>query len=176
MIEQVTIGGTAIGGIAFAFYQAALSSGVAPATAQGAVLWLMVWCLNAHCLNSRSETRSVFRIPLANNPLLIVAVVGTQLLQLAVLAVPPLRDLLSMTALAPIDGIRLALAAILVLAVMEIYKLLTRVRARSAPRSRISRPGDGGSVDRMTPRPQPDRVALCPSATSTSCSSRARSR
>ena len=85
MIEQVMIGGTAIGGIAFVFYYAALSSGIAPATAQGAVLWLMVWCLNAHCLNSRSETRSVFRIPLANNPLLIVAVVGTQLLQLAVL-------------------------------------------------------------------------------------------
>ena len=126
MIEQVAIGGAAIGGIAFAFYHAALSSGVAPATAQGAVLWLMVWCLNAHCLNSRSETRSVFRIPLANNPLLIVAVVGTQLLQLAVLAMPPLRDLLSMTALTPIDGVRLALAAILVLAILELYKSVRR--------------------------------------------------
>ena len=82
--------------------------------------------LERHCLNSRSETRSVFRIPLANNPLLIVAVVGTQLLQLAVLAMPPLRDLLSMTALTPLDGVRLALAAILVLAILELYKSVRR--------------------------------------------------
>ena len=135
MIEQVAIGGAAIGGIAFAFYHAALSSGIAPATAQGAVLWLLVWCLNAHCLNSRSETRSVFRIPLANNPLLIVAVFGTQLLQLAVLGVLPLRNLLSMTALTPMDGVRLALAAILVLAVMEIYKLARRAGSPAMPHS-----------------------------------------
>ena len=133
MIEQVAIGGTAIGGIAFAFYYAALSSGAAPATAQGAVLWLMVWCLNAHCLNSRSETRSVFRIPLVNNPLLVMAVIGTQLLQLAVLAVPPLRDLLSMATLTPTYGLRLALAAILVLAVIEIYKLVPRASGPAMP-------------------------------------------
>jgi len=126
MIEQVAIGGAGIGGIAFSFYHAALSSGVAPAIAQGAVLWLMVWCLNAHCPNSRSETRSAFHIPLANNPLLIVAAVGTQLLQLALLAMPPLRDLLSMTALTPLDGVRLALAAILVLAILELYKSVRR--------------------------------------------------
>lgn len=57
-----------------------------------------------------------------NNPLLIVAVVGTQLLQLAVLAVLPLRDLLLIAALTPTDSIRLALAAVLLLGVMEIYK------------------------------------------------------
>jgi P-type Ca2+ transporter type 2C len=101
------------------------------AEAHGAVLWLMVWCENAHCLNSRSETRSVFSIPLSNNKLLIVAVVGAQILQLAVLAVPPLRDLLSMQALTPADGIPVALAGVVVLAVMEVYKLV--------------RPADGGS-------------------------------
>jgi Ca2+-transporting ATPase len=124
MIAQVAVGGITIGLTAFAFYYAALSSEVAHATAQGAILWLMVWCLNAHCLNSRSETRSVFRIPLANNPLLIVAVVGTQLLQMAVLAVPPLRELLSMGALTPADGLPVAVAALVVLAAMELYKLM----------------------------------------------------
>ena len=99
---------------------------MALAEAHGAVLWLMVWCENAHCLNSRSETRSVFRIPLGDNPLLIVAVVGAQLLQLAVLAVPPLRELLSMDAATAADGIPVALAGVLVLAVMEIYKLARR--------------------------------------------------
>jgi Ca2+-transporting ATPase len=100
----------------------------------------MVWCLNAHCLNSRSEMRSVFRTPLTNNPLLIVAVVGTQLLQLAVLIVPPLRDLLSLMALTPLEGIRLALAAILVLAVMEIYKLTGRAGGPAMPHPRSTIP------------------------------------
>jgi P-type Ca2+ transporter type 2C len=66
------------------------------------------------------------RVPLGTNPLLLVAVVGTQFLQLAVLAVPPVRDLLSMTALTPIDGLQLALAAILVVIVIEVYKLVRR--------------------------------------------------
>ena len=88
----------------------------------GAVLWLLVWCENAHVLNCRSETRSVFRIPLMSNPLLIGAVVGTQLLQVAVLAIPPLRDLLSLQALTIVDGLGLGVVGIAILAVMEVYK------------------------------------------------------
>jgi magnesium-transporting ATPase (P-type) len=110
--------------VGFASYEAALAAGVTHAAAQGIVLWVLVWCVNAHCLNSRSETRSAFRIPLANNPFLIAAVVGTQLLQVAVLAVPPLRSLLSLEDLTLADGMRLALAGAVVLAVMEVYKLI----------------------------------------------------
>jgi magnesium-transporting ATPase (P-type) len=124
MIEQVAIAGVTIGGIGFVFYYAALSSGWEQAAARGAVLWLLVWCMNAQTLNSRSETRSLFRIPLANNPLLIVSVIGMQLLQLAVLAVPPLRDLLSMDRLTASDGMQLALGAVIVLAAIEVYKLV----------------------------------------------------
>jgi hypothetical protein len=40
-----------------------------------------------------------------------------------------------MVALAPIDGVRLALAAILVLAVMEIYKLTRRAGDPAMPHS-----------------------------------------
>ncbi len=130
MIEQIAVGGLAVGVVAFASYATALATGIAHATAQGITLWVLVWCENAHCLNSRSETRSVFRIPLANNPFLIAAIVGTQLLQLAVLAVPPLRDLLSMEQLTAADSIPVALAALVVLTVMELYK---RVRPEEVP-------------------------------------------
>ncbi|HEX9837664.1 MAG TPA: cation-translocating P-type ATPase C-terminal domain-containing protein, partial [Alphaproteobacteria bacterium] len=126
MIEQVALGGVAIGTLAFLYYQAALSAGVAHAAAQGAVLWLLVWCENAHCFNCRSERRSTFRIPLAHNPLLIGAVIGTQLLQVAVLGVPGLRDLLSLTELTIADGIALAVPALAILAVIEIYKRVRR--------------------------------------------------
>ena len=126
MIEQVALGGAAIGTLAFLYYQAALSAGVAHAAVQGAVLWLLVWCENAHCFNCRSERRSTFRIPLAHNPLLIGAVIGTQILQVAVLGVPGLRDLLSLTELTIADGIALAVPALAILAVIEIYKRVRR--------------------------------------------------
>jgi hypothetical protein len=81
-----------------------------------------VWCENAHCFNCRSETRSVFRIPPTDNLMLLGAVIGTQLLQLAVLAVPPLRELLSLEAMTPMAAFRLAFAALAIVLVMELYK------------------------------------------------------
>jgi Ca2+-transporting ATPase len=138
MIEQIAIGGLAVGVVAFASYGAALATGVTHAAAQGIALWVLVWCENAHCLNSRSETRSVFRIPLANNPFLVLAIIGTQLLQVAVLAVPPLRTLLSLEALTLADGMRLALAGVVVLAVMEVYKLVRPADDPARPRGRFA--------------------------------------
>jgi Ca2+-transporting ATPase len=130
MIEQVALGGSAIGLSAFVFYLAALNAGVAHGVAQGAVLWLMVWCENAYALSCRSETRSIFRIPLASNPLLVGAVLAAQLLQVAVLYIPGLRSLLSLQALTPGEGLLLAGVVIVILLTMEIYKL---ARSRMAP-------------------------------------------
>lgn len=122
MIEQVMLGGLAIGLTAFGFYYFALQAGVAHVAAQGGVLWLMVWCENAHCFNCRSETRSVFSIPLSSNLFLVGAVIATQLLQLAVLAIPPVREMLSLEAVTPMEALQLAIGGLVVLGVMETYK------------------------------------------------------
>lgn len=122
MLEQVAIGGSVIGLTAFILYFAAMKAGITYGAAQGAVLWLMVWCENAYALNCRSETRSIFKIPLANNPLLIGAVLGTQLLQVAVLYIPSIRSMLSLEALTLGDGLLLASPVVIILATMEIYK------------------------------------------------------
>ena len=134
MIEQVVVAGITIGLASFALYFVLLRTGMPHGAAQGSVLWALVWCENAHCFNCRSEVRSVFRVPLAHNWLLVAAVVGTQLLQIAVLGIPGLRDLLSLQALTLTDGLRLASVVLLVLAVMEIYKWL-RPRLAVASRS-----------------------------------------
>jgi magnesium-transporting ATPase (P-type) len=126
MIEQVALSGTVIGLIVFAYYHFALASGMAHAAAQGAVLWLLVWCENAQAFNSRSERQSVLRIPLRSNPLLVAAVIGTQLLQIAVLGIAPLRDLLSLRAMSLADGLRLGAVAVIVVVLMELYKQLRR--------------------------------------------------
>lgn len=126
MIEQVALSGVTIGLIGYVFYGFALSHGLSHGAAQGAVLWLLVWCENAHCFNCRSETRSAFRIPIRNNPLLVGGVIATQGLQVAAMAIPPLRDLLSLEALSPAEGLSLVGLGISVLLVMEIYKLFRR--------------------------------------------------
>jgi magnesium-transporting ATPase (P-type) len=122
MIEQVVLSGVAIGLTAFLYYRGALAAGLSHGAAQGAVLWLLVWCENAHCFNCRSETRSIFTIPLKHNPLLIAGVVVTQVLQVAALGIGPLRELLSLQSLSVADGLALAVGGLAILAVMEIYK------------------------------------------------------
>lgn len=126
MIEQVALSGVAIGLVGYVFYWFALFYGMGHGAAQGAVLWLLVWCENAHCFNCRSENRSAFRIPIANNPLLIGAVIATQMLQIGVLAVPPLRDLLSLGSMSVAEGLNLAGLGITILVVMEAYKRFRR--------------------------------------------------
>ncbi len=126
MIEQVVLSGATMGLVGYALYWFALSYGMSHGAAQGAVLWLLVWCENAHCFNCRSETRSAFRIPIGNNPLLVGGVIATQGLQIAALAIPPLRDLLSLGTLSVVEGLSLSGLGIGVLLVMEAYKRFRR--------------------------------------------------
>ncbi len=134
MIEQVALGGMTIGLSSFALYFALLQAGTPYGAAQGSILWTLVWCENAHCFNCRSEVRSVFRVPFAHNRLLVAAVLGTQLLQIAVLRLPGLQELLSLQALTLADGLRLACVVLLVLGAMEAYKWV-RPRLPVASRS-----------------------------------------
>ncbi|OYX06659.1 MAG: hypothetical protein B7Z15_16275, partial [Rhizobiales bacterium 32-66-8] len=53
---------------------------------------------------------------------------GTQLLQVLVLMVPPLRDMLSLEAMTLMEGLELAVVGILVIGIMEIYKWARRRR------------------------------------------------
>jgi len=123
MTEALLLGGAVIGLTAFGYYYWAVRGlGMPPAAAQGAVLWLLVWCENAHCFNCRSEERSTFTVPLSSNFVLVGAVLGTQMLQIIVLWVAPVRDLLGLGALKVTDGLVLAGGGLLVLAVIELYK------------------------------------------------------
>ncbi len=126
MIEQVLLGGATMAALSFGLYAWALGQGIAHPVAQGLVLWLLVWCENAHCLNCRSERRSAFRIPLRDNRLLMAAILGTQALQMLVLAVPPLRAVLGLDGVSLVTGLSLSAAALVPLAVMEAYKAWRR--------------------------------------------------
>jgi calcium-translocating P-type ATPase len=124
MLEQVLLSGFTMGLLAFCGYAYALHGlGLDSVAAQGLTLWLLVWCENAHVLNCRSETRSIFRLPLSANWLLIGGVTVTQGLQVAAAHLPGIGGMLRLEGINPVHAAMLALPALGLIAVMEIYKL-----------------------------------------------------
>lgn len=131
MREQMLLSGLATGLITFGCYVAMLHvANVPPAVAHGMMLALMLWCENAHAMNCRSETRSIFAIPLSANWLLIGGIVATQLLQMAAANLPGISSLLRLDSVTWVQMLALGLPALALTAVMEIYKLRTANRAR----------------------------------------------
>lgn len=124
MIGQTLLSGAFMGAVCFFYFREALASGVAHAAAQNAVLWLLVCFENAHCLNCRSEKRSIFGIALSNNWLLVLGIAAAQGLQLVAMAVPGLSDVLGIAPLPLEQWLLLAALALAVIPLMEIYKLV----------------------------------------------------
>lgn len=129
MLGQVGLAGAWMGAVAFATYQALLTLGAEPALAQANLLWLMLCFENAHCLNSRSERRSVFRIPLRSNRFLLLGIVATQLLQIGAGLFPWSREVLGVQPLPIEEWLLMAIIGLSVIPVMEGYKALIGRRA-----------------------------------------------
>lgn len=117
MVTRVTLNALFIGFAGFGVFAWLIGHGYDTAAARNILLLLMVLFENAQVLNSRSENRSLLRLPFFSNPLLIVGIVLAQLLQVAAMHLSPLQGLL---ALAPIDaatwGALLALTMLLLIA------------------------------------------------------------
>jgi len=85
---------------------------------------------NVHVANSRSETKSAFRISPFSNPLLLAGVVGAQLLHISMLYLPVGQKLLSTEPITLQSWlILLALAGTLLVA-MELHKVSWALRSR----------------------------------------------
>ena len=76
IVEHVLVVGTWMGLVAFLNFQWTLDQGQSIEEARNLTLMLMVLFGNIHALNSRSEFRSLFSIPLLRNPFLMLAVDG----------------------------------------------------------------------------------------------------
>jgi magnesium-transporting ATPase (P-type) len=126
MVEQTVLAGAVIAGLSFALYAGLLASGMAHMAAQSMLLWLLVCFENAHALNCRSETRSLFAIPFAANPLLLLAIAGAQILQVAAMYTPGLNRVLDLAPLPWQHWLGVAALALLILPVMELYKAWRR--------------------------------------------------
>lgn len=123
MVEQMVLSGGTIGVLSFGVYFCLLQVfGFSLIAAQGAMLWLILWFENAHVLNCRSETRSVFTVAPSSNWMLIGGVAATQILQAAASFIPGINTVLRIDSIEVNQVILTALPALALTAVMEIYK------------------------------------------------------
>ncbi len=129
IIEHVLIAGSVMGGLAFLTFHWALAVGNSAEQARNLTLMLMVIFGNIHALNSRSETRSIFRMPLRNNLFLVCAVPLAQLIHIGAMYTPGLKDVLQLQPIGWDEWGRLLLIASSLLVVEELHKWWIRRRA-----------------------------------------------
>jgi magnesium-transporting ATPase (P-type) len=123
MIERGLLAGFWMAGLGFLAFAGMLEAGLPVESARNQLLLLMVLMQNVDAFNARSETRSVFRVPLRNNPLLVVGVSAALLLHVSAMHVPLLQRVLGLAPLDDVGRAVLPLLAISLLLVMELHKL-----------------------------------------------------
>ncbi|MDP6389979.1 MAG: HAD-IC family P-type ATPase, partial [Alphaproteobacteria bacterium] len=122
MITQTSLAGAFMGFAGFAFFLWALRAGVPEEQARTALLLLMVLFENVHAFNCRSETRSAFRVPIRNNPWIVLSVAGALFLHLSAMHWDAAAQLLRMAPIAPGTFLVVLPLALGLLAAIEIYK------------------------------------------------------
>ena len=136
IIEHVLIAGSAMGVIAFTVYWLSYNA-FGHEDARNITLMLMVLFGNAHALSSRSETRSLFSIPLFSNRFLAIATPGALLLHLVSMHVPGLSGVLDIHPVSIPVFFALVAAALLFFLVEETHKfVIRRHRHGGAPEGR----------------------------------------
>ena len=132
LLRHVGVAGTVMGLLAFALYAGLSWNGTPVEEARNLTLMLMVLFGNLHALSTRSETRSLFRMPLWRNPFLALAVPAAQLIHIGAMYTPGLSDVLDLQPITLAAWVQLALIALLLLAAEEISKALERRSDRRA--------------------------------------------
>ena len=122
MVERVLVNAVVMGLLAFGVFTWQLGAGASAESARNVTLLLMVLFENVHVLNSRSETRSMFRHSLLRNPLLIVAIVGAQAIHIGAMYTPGLRDILQVEPVTAKLWLQLTGVALTLILVDELHK------------------------------------------------------
>ncbi|MDH4189498.1 MAG: HAD-IC family P-type ATPase [Betaproteobacteria bacterium] len=140
MIERVAVSAVVIGGLAFAAFHWMLAQGHSVEEARNATLLLMVLFENVQVLNSRSETRSAFGHNPLRNKLLFFGTVLAQTVHIGAMYTPGLREVLRVQPVSPGLWLDLLCLALVLLAAMELHKLIGRWRgnAGSGPDGRAA--------------------------------------
>jgi len=134
MLRRGLLAGLWMSGLGLGAFVLMLQAGIAVEHARNSLLLLMVLMQNVDAINARSETVSVFRLPLRNNPILVVGVTVALGIHLLAMHLPWLQSVLSLRPPTREEWIVLPLVAASLLLVMELQKAVTRGRQRRAQR------------------------------------------
>jgi magnesium-transporting ATPase (P-type) len=126
MVERVVVSALVMGILAFLVYEWMLAQGWAVEEARNGILLLMVLFENVQAFNSRSETLSVFRHNPLRNRLLLFGTIIAQLVHIAAMYTPGLRDVLGIAPVSLDQWLALLGLALILLASMELQKGIRR--------------------------------------------------
>ncbi|MGM0577232.1 MAG: cation-translocating P-type ATPase [Myxococcota bacterium] len=132
MIERTLVGAGVMGLLGFGVFRWLLDSGWEVAEARNALLLLMVLFENVHIGNCRSETRSLFKMPVFRSPILLAAVLVALGLHVVAMYAPGLGDVLGASPLPLETWLVLFGVALLVAVAMEIHKWTWARRSAAA--------------------------------------------
>jgi magnesium-transporting ATPase (P-type) len=129
MIQQTLISGATMGLIAFGlFYYGLNNLGFSELHSRSLAFTLMVLLENVHVFNCRSEQTSTFRVPLSRNWFIIGGVILAQLIHITAINLPFMQKILGTDAISIGEWWRILLISIILLVVMEIFKMVKRRR------------------------------------------------
>ena len=126
MIEQVGLSGLFVGAVAAWFFGWALAKGLPETEARNALLLLMVVFGNVQAFNCRSERRPALTHSLLANPFLLAAVPTAHLVHIGAAWLPGLSTVLRIEPLSFAVWITVVPAALGLILVMDLYKLVRR--------------------------------------------------
>ncbi len=125
MIEVLTYGLT-ISLMIFLTWKYLIDNNTNLLLARSIVMMLMVFIQNIHVLNCRSEKNSIFKTSILTNPLVILTIIGSIILELIVTEVQLLARFLNIKSLNITTIITIFLISLIIILVAEIYKLIYR--------------------------------------------------
>ncbi|HEX5153246.1 MAG TPA: HAD-IC family P-type ATPase [Parafilimonas sp.] len=126
MNSEMIISGLTIAGVVFGVWIYLINHDYDEKHARTMIMMLMVLLQNFHVLNCRSETKSLFHIPIANNYTLIIGVALAQLAHISASYIPGLNNILQLEPIKWREWMMLLPVALSILLVMEIFKWIWR--------------------------------------------------
>lgn len=106
--------------------------------ARNMTLLFLVLAQNVQVINSRSETKSVFKMNFFSNPKLIIVIVGTQLVHIAAMHIPVMQDVLRVEPIEILSWAKALLLALSIIPVMEVFKIIMRARKNRLAKSQTA--------------------------------------
>lgn len=146
VIEHALLIGGSMGIMTFGVFWTLVEMGQPIEVARNLTLMQMILFRNIHALSRRSETKSIFRMPLSGNVFLLCAVPTAQLIHIGGAYTPWLSDVLALTPIAFDDWLTLLGLAMVLLVIEELHKLWLRHRHRKATAKSENREEFGASV------------------------------